>query len=171
MREMTLDELVNHHGEIHRARTELIALHSRLTASEAQLCRAREAWAILTGERLKYVEAWPTSKLRANDAMEAALSSIAPCPHEAKVKEAEGKLDAVVISHDEVVRANIVLEAKVARLEKGLKDVEALINESSGVAGLHLNGEIAEWGDLRTGGVYEEWLRDFDAALAAKEGK
>lgn len=49
----------------------------------------------------------------------------------------------------------------------GLRAVEALMDESYGVAGLHLNSDIAPWGDLRTGGQYEEWLLAFDAALAA----
>jgi hypothetical protein len=63
------------------------------------------------------------------------------------------------------------LRARVALMEKGLMAVDGLINESRGVDGLHLNGDVAPWEDLRTGGVYEEWLRDYDAALdAAKEG-
>ena len=37
-----------------------------------------------------------------------------------------------------------------------------LIDNSTGVEGLHLNGDIAPQGDLRTGGQYEEWLVDFD---------
>jgi hypothetical protein len=63
------------------------------------------------------------------------------------------------------------LRARVEVLEKGLMAVDGLISESRGVDGLHLNGDVALWEDLRTGGVYEEWLRDYDAALdALKEG-
>jgi uncharacterized coiled-coil DUF342 family protein len=54
-------------------------------------------------------------------------------------------------------------------LRKGIKAVEDLINDSSGVAGLHLNGDYASWESLRTGGHFEEWLIDFDNALAAGE--
>lgn len=54
-------------------------------------------------------------------------------------------------------------------LRKGIKAVEDLINDSSGVAGLHLNGDYASWESLRTGGHFEEWLIDFDNALAAIE--
>jgi len=60
------------------------------------------------------------------------------------------------------------LLAEVERLRKGLHAVELLIGESYGVAGLHLNGDIAFWGELRSGGRLEEWLRDFDAALEQK---
>lgn len=67
------------------------------------------------------------------------------------------------------------LRAKLATAERerdaairGLNAVEALINESYGVAGLHLNGDVAPWSDLRTGGRYEPWLLAFDAAIAGK---
>ena len=43
--------------------------------------------------------------------------------------------------------------------------VLALIEESYGVAGLHLNGDVASWTELRTGGRYEDWLFDFDQAV------
>jgi len=63
---------------------------------------------------------------------------------------------------------NELLRAENRRLRKGLHAVELLIGESYGVAGLHLNGDIAFWGELRSGGRLEEWLRDFDAALEQK---
>lgn len=50
-------------------------------------------------------------------------------------------------------------------LRKGLDAVVALINESHGVSGLHLNGDIAPWEELRTGGSFDDWLSDFDAAI------
>lgn len=49
---------------------------------------------------------------------------------------------------------------------KAIAAVVALIEDSYGVAGLHLNGDVAPWHDLREGGRYEEWLIDLDAALA-----
>lgn len=52
-------------------------------------------------------------------------------------------------------------------LVRGLVAVEKLIDESYGVEGLHRNGDIASWGDLRTGGHFENWLIDFDVALEA----
>lgn len=53
----------------------------------------------------------------------------------------------------------------IYHLRAGIQDVAVLIDNSDGVAGLHLNGDIARWGDLRTGGRYEEWLFIFDEAL------
>lgn len=50
--------------------------------------------------------------------------------------------------------------------KRGLIAVKMLIDESDGVVGLHLNGEVAPWHDLRTGGSFGEWLKDFDTALA-----
>ena len=53
------------------------------------------------------------------------------------------------------------------RLRKGLSAVRDLINESTGVYGLHLNGDVSPWDELRTGGRFEGWLMDFDAAIDA----
>jgi len=55
-------------------------------------------------------------------------------------------------------------EAEVERLRKGIAAVSALIADSSGVYGLHLNGDPAPWDELLSGGRFEEWLADFDAA-------
>jgi len=57
------------------------------------------------------------------------------------------------------------LEAKCERLRAGVRAVADLINESLGVVGLHLNGDTADWEELRAGGKYESWLYDFDMAL------
>jgi hypothetical protein len=58
-----------------------------------------------------------------------------------------------------------VSSEQIQKLIDGLKAVEALIDESRGVAGLHLNGDLAPWKDLRTGGRLEDWLVAFDDAL------
>ena len=57
----------------------------------------------------------------------------------------------------------------LAESRKGLNSVVDLINDSHGVTGLHLNGDVAQWEELRTGGRFEDWLIDFDAAI--KESK
>ncbi|MAH46987.1 hypothetical protein CMI37_14260 [Candidatus Pacearchaeota archaeon] len=62
------------------------------------------------------------------------------------------------------------LEAKVKRLQLGIADVSDLIDESTGVAGLHLNGEDAPWSDLLKGGRYEDWLINFSIAVETKGG-
>lgn len=49
-------------------------------------------------------------------------------------------------------------------IRAGLRAVQSLMDESYGVSGLHLNGEIAPWISLRTGGHFEEWLVAFDEA-------
>ena len=75
------------------------------------------------------------------------------------------------IWRDETEEENATLLAKVnkqqeeiERLRKGIAAVRNLINESHGVYGLHLNGDIALWGELEHGGQFEEWLLDFNAA-------
>ena len=59
------------------------------------------------------------------------------------------------------------MERELAVARNGLEAVESLINESHGVGGLHLNGDFAPWGEIRTGGRFEEWLVAFDDALNA----
>ena len=51
------------------------------------------------------------------------------------------------------------------KLALGINAVANLIDNSTGVEGLHLNGDIAPWNELRTGGRFESWLVDFDDAL------
>ena len=63
------------------------------------------------------------------------------------------------------------LRERVKVLEFGLSEVETLMDESEGVAGLHLNGDVAPWSELRSGGRFEEWLLGFDEARALLEKK
>lgn len=67
-----------------------------------------------------------------------------------------GDIEAAVIA---------IEEYKWKKLVDGLLAVESLILESKGVAGLHLNGDLAGWDELRTGGRFEAWLYRFDDAL------
>ena len=61
-----------------------------------------------------------------------------------------------------------VLEAA----NKAVNAIEELINESRGVMGLHRNGNIAPWDELRSGGRYELWLLPFDELCqAVQDGK
>ena len=59
------------------------------------------------------------------------------------------------------------METELAVARKGLEAVASLMDESHGVGGLHLNGDLAPWDELRTGGEFEEWLIAFDNALNA----
>ena len=56
------------------------------------------------------------------------------------------------------------LQSENERLTAGIKAVRALITDSFGVDGLHLNGDVAPWETLEPGGMFEEWLTDFAAA-------
>lgn len=49
-------------------------------------------------------------------------------------------------------------DRRIAELEAFRGRVVALIAESHGVAGLHLNGDVAPWDSLAAGGQFEGWL-------------
>ena len=53
---------------------------------------------------------------------------------------------------------NAALRAEVERLREAVDAVFTLIADSHGVAGLHLNGDVAPWDELLRGGHYEDWL-------------
>lgn len=53
---------------------------------------------------------------------------------------------------------------RVKKLAAGIEAVHTLIDYSEGVTGLHKNGDVAPWNEIRTGGRFEEWLYDFDCA-------
>lgn len=66
------------------------------------------------------------------------------------------------------------LEAERIRAEKAeaaLLAVQALIDDSYGVTGLHLNGDVAPWDSLLEGGYFEDWLRDFSIAMRELEAR
>lgn len=50
-------------------------------------------------------------------------------------------------------------------LERLAGCLSVLCDESYGVIGLHRNGDVAPWDELRRGGNYEEWLGSLDDAL------
>ena len=54
---------------------------------------------------------------------------------------------------------------EIARLRRAVDAVRALIAESQGVAGLHLNGDVATWDELLRGGRFEEWLGPLSDAI------
>lgn len=68
------------------------------------------------------------------------------------------------MSHEELVKIAERKDIRIQELEGGLKCVSDLIEESQGIIGLHHNGDIVFWHELRTGGRYEEWLFDFDCS-------
>lgn len=52
-------------------------------------------------------------------------------------------------------------EQRLEKFRKGLQAVADLMGESDGVAGLHRNGDLANWDELLTG----PWLEDYHEAM------
>ena len=67
---------------------------------------------------------------------------------------------------EEIIKKGELLKEMAEALDKSIRSVSELIGFSRGVDGLHLNGDIAEWDSLRTGGSYEGWLIEFDEAAS-----
>ena len=69
---------------------------------------------------------------------------------------------------DLVPTMNLLLAAPelLEALAEMLRDIEDLVGESAGVAGLHLNGDLAPWGELEEGGRFER-LSSISKARAA----
>ena len=77
-----------------------------------------------------------------------------PTDNEIIKKTTISNLQAVISQRDREIKI----------LRKGISAVRGLMNDSHGVTGLHLNGDIAEWSELERGGQYEEWLIGFNEA-------
>jgi hypothetical protein len=75
------------------------------------------------------------------------------------------------VGHQPLVRrlSRSELEGLAVSLLECHDDVEALINDSHGVAGLHLNGDLSEWSELELGGQFEEWLRSVAIVRAIRD--
>jgi hypothetical protein len=56
------------------------------------------------------------------------------------------------------------LHHRMKCMAEGLSAVRGLIGCSHGVAGLHLNGEVAAWSELEGDGQFAEWLEPFNHA-------
>lgn len=61
-------------------------------------------------------------------------------------------------------------DAAVEALRGLVSSVDALVSDSYGVVGLHLNGDVAPWDELLQGGRYEEWLAALEDARAILAG-
>lgn len=59
---------------------------------------------------------------------------------------------------DRVAELEAALDTCSAALQRLHTDIDALMADSEGVAGLHRNGEVAPWSDLQEGGQYADWL-------------
>jgi hypothetical protein len=63
-----------------------------------------------------------------------------------------------------------VAEAAIKVKDEALQELDDLIGETSGVYGLHLNGDPSPWGEIIKGGRFER-LSTLPEALAATEPK
>lgn len=94
--------------------------------------------------------------------------------------EAVERLEALFAPHRDVVTGSILigvehirpilalistLRSQAEALEKALDalqrlhtDIDALMAGSSGVYGLHHNGDLSPWEELQQGGQFEDWL-------------
>ena len=62
-------------------------------------------------------------------------------------------------------------DAEIARLREGIEAVRGLMDESTGVYGLHRNGDGAPWSELEEEGQFEGWLAAFNKAEQALQGR
>ena len=71
-----------------------------------------------------------------------------------------------IANYEDLEALALGMASKLEKLEKHanalVDDLHCLINESDGVAGLHLNGNIANWDELTKGGACEWWLSSLD---------
>jgi len=78
-------------------------------------------------------------------------------------KPATGHMDDKHVP-DGVDKLVVELCKKIDTLSLGIRSVRDLMNESTGVDGLHGNGDVATWEELEENGRLEEWLFLFNAA-------
>ena len=98
-------------------------------------------------------QGWPESINRAIAAEAAKSELVEQIGHlECTVKRQEGGLENLQSEYNELDRKNDQLEAEVERLRKEkerlmivLNTINDIVSDSDGVAGYHLNGDIASW--------------------------
>lgn len=88
-----------------------------------------------------------------------------------EVKAKQGRTGTFVLWYkqpqpgDKLYTEALAVAVNTALLKAATKladDLHALIGESAGVAGLHQNGELADWESLMRGGRFESWLMSLD---------
>jgi len=85
---------------------------------------------------------------------------------QAELSRALDEIKILIAPHEVGGGPVAMLKQRVAELEHAIDDVRDLIDESDGVYGLHENGDLAPWDELRGGGKFECWLGSLDAAPA-----
>jgi len=77
-----------------------------------------------------------------------------------KKAEAELANTQIAVAHYDIDLKRVRAERN--RLRRMADQWWDLINNSRGVDGLHLNGDLATWEDLLPGGRFEEWLSEME---------
>lgn len=173
-------ELREAREEIERARANELAAcdslvneHNRLTEQIVTLTTERDE---ARSKLEKQIDITYEAKAVVSQ-MQKELAALKACPAMAEVDALEKKWNGPLLIDDEGLVIGEIFSAlrrSISSREvviEGLLAVESLILESKGVAGLHLNGDLAEWDELRSGGRFGDWLYKFDDALEIVKGK
>lgn len=144
-----------------------------------ELCRVRYAAAIAAAPQEQPAPQMPIARLKVLNGLEVTATLYAP-----GLPDGEHDLfcapcspngqwaPSIFAAEQQEQPAEPVNQQLLDALRKLTNDVTDLINDSGGVYGLHLNGDLASWDELTEGGRYEEWLlgpTDTRAAIAAAE--
>jgi hypothetical protein len=78
----------------------------------------------------------------------------------------EEAADLITAQAAEIARMKMLEEAS----EHVLHDIDDLVANSQGVAGLHQNGDVAEWDTILAGGSFGAWLASVEGLRAALNG-
>lgn len=87
---------------------------------------------------------------------------------EVEIKELNAIIAQLTERAEKAERERDALAAHIGRLTS---DIHELMDNSDGVAGLHLNGDMAPWSELKQGGRLESWLLSLEDAPEASLAK
>lgn len=73
--------------------------------------------------------------------------------------------DYASIIFDDLIKERAQLNQQLLIYKGAIIAIRDLINESVGVVGIHVNGDIALWDDLLSGGYQQAWLCDVSKAI------
>lgn len=128
---------------------------ARADTAEADLAAARAELATVKAER--------------DESRTYALALVQEMKDRAQKEARETKLANAYIERLQslVNKKDAETDSTQAALAHLLHDLEELAANSEGVAGLHMNGEVADWESLFPGGTFGAWLAGVEVARAA----
>ena len=88
----------------------------------------------------------------------------------ARIEQLETQLGLARIDADQQRARAEAAEAALQAADELAQAVDDLIAQSTGVSGLHMNGDLAPWEELVEGGRFEEWLAPLAAYRRATGG-